>query len=93
MRRLVAIVTALSFTLAAPAFAQTAPTGSPQQPSQAQPLLLDGQDAMAQSNNNCAPGDTTCGYWNSAGVWVVVGVAGTLGLVAYLISRKHSVSP
>ena len=96
MRRLVAIVTAVSFGLAAPAFAQTAPvSGSPQQPSQtqAQPLLLDGQDAMAQQPADCPPGDTSCGFWNNNGVWVVVGVVGTLGIVGYLISRNRSVSP
>lgn len=102
MRRLVTIVTAISFGLAAPVFAQTGPvTGSSGQGSQqasqngqrTEPLLVDGQGAMAQQQQtDCAPGDTTCGFWNSNGVWVVVGVAGAIGGIIWAISRNQSKS-
>lgn len=97
MRRLVAIVTAVSFGLAAPAFAQTSSgTGAPQLPSQniqqpsqndQQPLLLDGQDAMAQQDPN--------NPFSGNGLLVALGVAGTIGGIVWAISasRKHSVSP
>jgi hypothetical protein len=47
---------------------------------------------MAQAN--CAPGDTTCGYWNN-GVWVVVGFGLAFAGIAWAISQSHkrSVSP
>lgn len=90
MRRLAAVVTAVSFAMAAPAFAQSAPANStPSQTAQstdstaAKPLLLDGQDAMAQD----AGGNN--------GLWIALGIGGTVGLVAWAISQsnKHSTSP
>lgn len=96
MRRVVAIVTAVSFAMAAPAFAQNAPvTDSQSSQTQAtQPLLLDGQDAMAQF---CDPAvDPNCRNGNgNTGLLVALGVAGAITgiLIAIAASHRHSVSP
>jgi hypothetical protein len=92
---MVAIVTAVSFGLAAPAFAQTAPAVGSSQPAQSQssqPLLLDGQNAMAQQV--CDPNlDPNCN--SNTGLYVAAGVGLAIGGIIWAISanKKNSVSP
>jgi len=88
MRRFLCVFTALAFAMASPAFAQSGPQNVSTQPvqngtaSSAQPLLLDGQDAMAQEGSGPSP------------LLVGLGVAVGLGAIIWAISAsKKSSSP